>query len=399
MQRYFLRALLFCFACLLSSISPAAETLPSEVILKREAALSLILNGKPMGTIKAPAGSTVTLLQKDPNGLKVRLGTAEGVVAEADTNLAELQAATSPTATITAPAPPPPVIPAPEIKPVQENPTPPSSQALRIDFSAKARAGAYEAADFRLWLPDPAQPVRALLVLVPGVDGDGRGMADNGDWQKFAARNHLAIVACFFKGGNYQSPSAGSGEALEEAIAHLATESRQPKITALPQLMWGHSAGGQYDYNYVQWKPERVLAFVVNKGAYYTADRDRKSNDVPGLFFLGLKDTEVRIRNIRGIFEEGRKKNAPWALIEEPEEGHGVGKSEGFARTFFDLILPARLPENSDRLQKIDLAPGWLGNNQDHSIAPASTSAWKPIDTSWFPSEGCAQDWEKIVKP
>ena len=30
-------------------------------------------------------------------------------------------------------------------------------------------------AEFRLWLPDASGPVRALVILVPGSNGDGRG--------------------------------------------------------------------------------------------------------------------------------------------------------------------------------------------------------------------------------
>jgi len=269
---------------------------------------------------------------------------------------------------------------------------------LRLDYSAKARPGAYDVAQFRMWLPDAAMVPRALLILMPGFEGDGRGMADSREWQEFAAKHKLGIVACFFKGGDYQNPASGSGEALDEAIKDLAVQSKHSEITSLNFVMWGHSAGGQVNYNYVQWRPEKVLTFVVNKGAYYTANRERKANDVPGLFFLGLKDAELRIGNIRGIFEEGRKKNAPWCLIEEPGEAHGVGRSEDFARAYFDVILPLRLPENAERPVRVDLSSGWLGNLKDKNIGAANISSWKPAESAWLPNEDLAQRWQKIVK-
>ncbi len=32
----------------------------------------------------------------------------------------------------------------------------------------------------------------------------------------------------------------------------------------------GFSAGGQYNYEFASWKPEKVISFVVNKGGITT---------------------------------------------------------------------------------------------------------------------------------
>src|SRR5262245_52647862 len=56
----------------------------------------------------------------------------------------------------------------------------------------------YDHADFRFWLPKDSGPVRAVVVLVPGSNGDGRNMADDTFWQDFATKQHAALVACRF---------------------------------------------------------------------------------------------------------------------------------------------------------------------------------------------------------
>jgi hypothetical protein len=46
------------------------------------------------------------------------------------------------------------------------------------------------------------------------------------------------------------------------------------------------SAGGQFNYEFVAWRPERVLAFVVNKGGiYYSALLPQAARNVPGILF------------------------------------------------------------------------------------------------------------------
>jgi len=63
-------------------------------------------------------------------------------------------------------------------------------------------------------------------------------------------------------------------------------------MTDAPLILWGHSAGGQYNYEFACWKPDRVIAFIVNKGGfYYTALAPKATRNVPGLFYTG--ETQV----------------------------------------------------------------------------------------------------------
>ena len=68
---------------------------------------------------------------------------------------------------------------------------------------------------------------------------------------------------------DYARAQDGSGRALLDAMDRFASTTAHPEAATAPLFLWGHSAGGEFNYEFVCWKPERVAAFVVNKGGYY----------------------------------------------------------------------------------------------------------------------------------
>jgi pimeloyl-ACP methyl ester carboxylesterase len=193
----------------------------------------------------------------------------------------------------------------------------------------------YDKAEFRLWYPDKARFVRAVLVLVPGANTDGRPDVDDRFWQAFAIRNQIALIGCHFTDKphedsfieNYANAAQGSGQALLDALIALSGRSNHPELVNAPLLLWGFSAGGEFNYEFTAWKPERVVAFVVNKGGiYFSALLPAAARRVPGLLFVGKKDLESRNRIISGLFALNRRAGALWAFAEEPNVGHVVGR-------------------------------------------------------------------------
>ena len=188
-------------------------------------------------------------------------------------------------------------------------------------------------AQFRFWAPPGAGRIRAVAVLVPGSNGDGRAMAEDSTWQAFAVRNHVALIACRFTDKphdqgfieEYVDVSKGSGQALLDAIGRFADRAKHPELATAPLLLWGMSAGGEFNYEFVAWKPERVAAFIVNKGGiYYSALLSKAARAVPGLFFAGEKDLDSRVFTVKGLFGVNRRAGALWALVEEPGLGRVV---------------------------------------------------------------------------
>jgi dienelactone hydrolase len=203
-------------------------------------------------------------------------------------------------------------------------------------------------AAFRWWHPYEAKVLRGVLVLVPGSNSDGRAFVEDAYWQDFARSHQLALVGSWFKDmphkqmniEHYARAGNGSGQALLDAVAYLAKKAGHPELATAPLLLWGFSAGGEFNYEFACWKPDRVLAFVVNKGGYYfTHLAPDATREVPGLFFIGGKDDEFRIHSIQGIFAVNRQAGAKWKLIIEPEYGHELGKSRELALEFFDQAI------------------------------------------------------------
>jgi poly(3-hydroxybutyrate) depolymerase len=265
----------------------------------------------------------------------------------------------------------------------------------------------YDKAAFRLWVPSDPGPVRAVVVLVPGSNADGRPEAGDAAWQAFAARHHLALVACQFTDKRheqafieeYADVSKGSGQALVDAVAALAAKSRHPELAAAPFLLWGMSAGGQFNYEFVVWKPDRVLAFVVNKGGiYYTALAPRASRSVPGILFIGEKDLWSRNDTISGLFAVNRRAGALWALAEEPGAAHIVGRSREVAMLFFEDVLGMRLDaEHPGTLKTLAEKDGVIGDIAARTVSgpPAGGAAAGP--TAWLPTMRVYRVWQAMV--
>ncbi len=155
---------------------------------------------------------------------------------------------------------------------------------------------------------------------MPGSNGDGRGDVDDPVWQAFAKKQRLALLGVRLTDKPHDQPvneqyanaSEGSGQALLDALAAFATKSHRAELAAAPLLLWGMSAGGEFNYEFVAWRPERVIGFIVNKGGiYFTALTSPAARRVPGLLFIGGKDLDSSKDTIRGLFAPESPRRCP----------------------------------------------------------------------------------------
>jgi poly(3-hydroxybutyrate) depolymerase len=268
----------------------------------------------------------------------------------------------------------------------------------------------YDKAAFKLWYPQTAAPIRAVVVLMPGSNGDARPQVDDPVWRDFATRHQLALLGCQITDKPhdqnfievYANAAEGSGQALLDGLSDLATKSSHPELATAPLLLWGMSAGGEYNYEFVAWKPDRVAAFVVNKGGiYYTALASQATRSVPGVLFIGGKDLDSRKNIITGIFSLNRRGGALWALAEEPGAAHIVGRSRDLAVMFFEDILPLRLagpkPGGSVTLKPLADKDGFVGDLKMKSFQPAASAGTATESTVWLPTERVARAWQAMV--
>ena len=270
----------------------------------------------------------------------------------------------------------------------------------------------YDKAEFRLWYPSDVVRLRAVVVLMPGSNGDGRASVDDPIWQAFAARHNLALLGCRYTDKphdeayieHYVNVSQGSGQALRDTLAAFARRSNHAELETAPLLMWGMSAGGEFNYEFVAWKPERVIAFVVNKGGiYYSALVSRAARSVPGILFVGEKDLAFRTNTIVGLFAVNRRAGALWALAQEPGAGHIVGRSREMAVVFFEDVLPLRLPELASTgggppaLRLLNERAGFLGDLNTRTFQKQGDAAVPNYPTAWLATERVARAWVALV--
>ena len=165
-----------------------------------------------------------------------------------------------------------------------------------------------------------------------------------------------------------------------------------------PLLMWGMSAGGEFNYEFTAWKPERVVAFVVNKGGvYFSTLLPAAARRVPGLLFVGEEDSESRKRIIARLFTLNRGAGALWALAAEPKVGHVVGRSQELAAIFFDAVLSLRVSAVSFApLAQLEERSGIVGELVEGDLRPPSDSSNRTDLTAWFPTERVARAWQAL---
>ncbi|HWF63897.1 MAG TPA: hypothetical protein VN685_04725 [Rhizomicrobium sp.] len=280
--------------------------------------------------------------------------------------------------------------------PLQPDPT-------TLDESAPPGAN-YDKADFRFWARDDIGKLDGILVLNPGSNGEGRGEASDPTWRQWAASHKLAIIGTHFVDKqpsiveDYADVSKGSGPALLNAINAFATRSHHLELATAPLVLWGMSAGGEVNYEIAAWIPDRVAAFVVNKGNfYYTALASKATRNIPALLFVGQSDLAYRIDAVTGIWAMNRRPGALWALVQEPNTPHAVGRSDVMSRLFFDDVLPMRITSGSAALKPLDPNKGWQGDLSTHAIAAVVPGA-KPSDTPtvWLPTERSAKAWAAV---
>ena len=264
----------------------------------------------------------------------------------------------------------------------------------------------FQLAEFRFWNPNLNDDYNGILVLTPGINRDGREAVLDTVWQKFATKHNLIIVASHFK--NYESnnnlryrdASKGSGEILLKSIEKYSQEISNKNINELPLLLYGFSAGGQYNFEFASWKPERVISYVVNKGGYYdTAVTSSDTQKVPGIFFIGEDDLYYRNNLILGIYSANRSQGANWTLITEKDTKHSPKNSKDLSISFFESIMTKRLKDN--KLVEINSDNPILGFPKRKTfeffdkIDKTEFNNWGKLKslTIWLPDENFANIW------
>lgn len=191
-------------------------------------------------------------------------------------------------------------------------------------------------------------------------------------------------------------------------LSAVATASGHLELNHAPWVIEGYSMGGQISYGLNTIAPEKVIAFVANKGDSYNANTaSDASRKTPGILFGGETDEPSRRNAIKNLYNLNRVISAPqtvrsrWAWVEEEDLHHVRGLSFHLMRPFFEECIRLRYPENAlpssssgVTLKELSLNDGWSAEwnsttTSDDGLTPiyAYTSN---TTVSWLPNQRMA---------
>ncbi len=392
-----------------------------EVPLLKQVDVPIIADGKQIGSMKLAPGSLVSVVSVQADGIMVTRG--EGTPFKVSKDVIAPDALTS---TLATPTPQPVAIPVqatPSPTPPSSNqaantasPTPTNKPAIDpklAEWDAGPIKGALlDIARFRWWAPSGIKNLRGVMVLIPGRNGDGRGLTGDKNWQQFATDMQLALVGCNFYGEKdhftYQhDPTGDVAKAINEAVEKLAIQNGYTDLKSPALVFWGHSAGSIVSQAYLKRYPERVLAAVNLKGPVGPGETTPAKNAIPYLIVVGAKDKPDWVKGALANYETGKKGGAVWTLALSPNEGHEGGKSQPLMLAFLRSVLNQRLGPvisnqnsfaSSSSPKRLSNSEGWLGDTSTYDIGAQSNFHGTRSTATWLPDETTAKEWQAFLR-
>lgn len=281
------------------------------------------------------------------------------------------------------------------------------------------RDGWYEAGagggKFAIQLPK-TEP-KAILLVSMGQDGRSiRYMGGVGTtrWNAMMEKFQMAVLSYEFslsKGGENFDPAknapfifteAGSGDALFEALGQLSEKSGKSGLKDLPIAIFGNDVlGAAFAYNLVQSHPDRIIAAVASKGAFYLGKPTEASVKVPLLLLWGEYDQDIDRWSPSDTHEEVYETALPlqpnWIHAMEPRGGPGESQlSFQISSVFLDRMILARLKPEGE-LVDLERDGSWIGNLETREIRRMEDPerVLEPHET-WLPNGEVAKLWEEF---
>lgn len=212
----------------------------------------------------------------------------------------------------------------------------------------------------------PLGKPRGILLIAKGYDGNSFRFLMNhqkgsGDWGRFQNEFQLALL-CYEYG--YDSATVDqtkmdafgfaddkSGKQILDAINQLAIKMNKPEIVDLPLAIYGTDrVGAALAYSFTQWKPERVMAAIAVKGAFYEAEPTAESAKVPLVLSWGQYCNKHEIwkteDNAQKVFSDHIDQPLNWINAMEYRGRSEIDLlSEHFARKILAELIELRIPD------------------------------------------------------
>ena len=192
---------------------------------------------------------------------------------------------------------------------------------------------------FRFSNLPPSNKESAVLVLAPGMNTDGAFFLKESPWVDFAKKNNLGIIAINYSSSaedlfenrkGYFYPEQDSGQALLDEISRIYGKN-------LPIILYGFSGGAQFVSRFVDWTPNRIIAWCAYSAQFWDYPKDgTEVSKARGIVACGELDG-LRWQSSFGFYYKGRQNGRPWIWVNISNTGHNrSAKFEKFVRQFFD---------------------------------------------------------------
>lgn len=309
----------------------------------------------------------------------------------------------------------------PAAPPASDGSTPPTAapETARFPGWLDTKVGKI---DFMLQMP-LSKPRGILLVSLGDfghsfryLSGHDRG---KGPWAEFLTKHDFAMLSYDVdSAGNEQDPTKiddfiyadkGSGRALESALGNFATKLKQPELLELPIAIFASErTGAAFGYSYLNYKPEKILAAVISKGAFYDSAPRPETAKVPILFIWGEYCRNHELWGSENHAETVLAKAAPlkpnWTNGREFRGTSDLNPvMEYFGRQYLMEMIKMRLPakdagEGTTALAEVDRAAGLVGNvetGETSKIGDATVALGE--EETYLPNETIGNLWKKFV--
>ncbi len=267
-----------------------------------------------------------------------------------------------------------------------------------------------EAAQFRWWVPEGAQQLRGVLVVIAGSNGDSREAVNDPEWRDLVSRHSFAVMgARLFKTGRgpaYQGdPDGKTSATILRAVAELAAASGHREAANAPLAFWGHSAGSNTSERFALRNPRRTIGVVSIKGTWGPGEATSEKCGIPFLCTIGKTDSPDWVETSCRNYEQGKLNRAVWTLAFHQKEGHEAGGTKPLAVAFLDEVIALRLgapggaaSSRAPALMKPDLTSGWLGDPESLDAAPFRDFEGRKRTATWLPGPQTAAAWQAYLK-
>lgn len=236
-----------------------------------------------------------------------------------------------------------------------------------------------------LYLSKTSRKHRAVLVLCPSLNGNGKSLVEDPLWRQFATENQLALVGLSFTSNKYQLrdgrgyyyASQGSGDLL------LAGIEKALGATELPLLLYGYSGGAQFVSRFVEWKPERVISWCAYSASWWARPQFHKINP-PGIVACGEFDADCLGASLE-FFKKGRAKGKPWTWVSVSQTGRKQSlKLKEFVQQYFAIQL------KQDKWSSKEGCWVDIGTEEQIDLSELSLN---PALGAWLPSVELMNSW------